>query len=88
MHITVCNGGAAHVEQKLKTKVLEHEDTMGLVTAASRSSRRPAAPTLVLLSVHERILRVGVQRGKVAMVLGTSVELWTMDQCCPKCSKR
>ncbi len=91
LHITVGQPPVVRLHgrmQKLKTKVLEPEDTMGLMKSITpercqREFQESGSTDFGFAFGDAARFRVSVfrQRGKVAMVLRQiPVELWTMDQ--------
>ena len=90
LHITVGQPPVLRLHgrmQKLKTKVLEHEDTMGLMKSITpdrcqQEFQETGSTDFGFAFGDAARFRVSVfrQRGKVAMVLRQiPVELWTMD---------
>ena len=91
LHITVGQPPVVRLHgrmQKLKTKVLEPEDTMGLMKSITpercqREFQETGSTDFGFAFGDAARFRVSVfrQRGKVAMVLRQiPVDLWTMDQ--------
>jgi twitching motility protein PilT len=91
LHITVGQPPVLRLHgrmQKLKTKVLEHDDTMGLMKSITpdrcqQEFQETGSTDFGFAFGDQARFRVSVfrQRGKVAMVLRQiPVELWTMDQ--------